>query len=589
MNLKKLFLTMFIALSSVMSMMAYTVTVNTDGLTFRGTTVSIYVGDADVPTATLSRSTTSWTNDLEEGEALYLEAANPATTYVFVGWYNGEDLLTTQNIYEFDIAGDITVTAKYELYVEKYKLTVKSNNVEWGTTTGTGLYAANSIVEISATPEDGYQFVTWEDGNKNATRNVEVTEAMTIYATFAEIAKYTIDAYANNVSYGTVTGGDIYQSNADVTITATAKPGYRFVAWQDGNTDATRNFKATQNKTYIATFELIPVFDVEARPANGSWGSTTGGAEGVVEGTIVTISATPKAGYQFDGWDDGNTDNPRTVTVGTKNLMFYANFSEIRYELTLLVNDPAMGAVVGAGTYSKDANVTISATANPEYEFVRWSDGETATVRTVTMNESKTLTAEFVSIHADEVEMTITSAGFATFAPQENVIVPEGLDVYYVSSFTASEITLRKVTPGTAVCAGEGFHVVGAEGTYYWEKTSEPVEKIANNKFVGLMADQTFNEEATIYFLTKNGYKLNNAGRTLKKGQAYLPVSAREEGSAAAPDGVLRIRFAEDGENTATDLETLEGVELGEKVMVDGKIYIKREGHMFTVSGQMVK
>ena len=44
------------------------------------------------------------------------------------------------------------------------------------------------------------------------------------------------------------------------------------------------------------------------------------------EGTTVTITATPASGKEFDGWNDGPRDNPRTVTI-TEDMTLQANFS----------------------------------------------------------------------------------------------------------------------------------------------------------------------------------------------------------------------------------------------------------------------
>lgn len=70
-------------------------------------------------------------------------------------------------------------------------------------------------------------------------------------------ADYTflITANSNNANYGTVSGGDTYNQNATATLTATAKPGYKFVQWNDGNKNATRTVSVTASATYTATFE----------------------------------------------------------------------------------------------------------------------------------------------------------------------------------------------------------------------------------------------------------------------------------------------------------------------------------------------
>ena len=58
--------------------------------------------------------------------------------------------------------------------------------------------------------------------------------------------------------------------------------------------------------------------------ANTDQGTVSGGGT-YSEGSSVNISATPKAGYQFDQWNDGNTSSVRTINV-SKNESFVAQF-----------------------------------------------------------------------------------------------------------------------------------------------------------------------------------------------------------------------------------------------------------------------
>lgn len=58
--------------------------------------------------------------------------------------------------------------------------------------------------------------------------------------------------------------------------------------------------------------------------ADTAQGTVSGGGT-YSEGSRVNISATPKAGYQFDKWNDGNTSATRTVNV-SKNESFVAQF-----------------------------------------------------------------------------------------------------------------------------------------------------------------------------------------------------------------------------------------------------------------------
>ena len=58
--------------------------------------------------------------------------------------------------------------------------------------------------------------------------------------------------------------------------------------------------------------------------ANTDQGTVSGGGTSS-EGSRVNISATPKAGYQFDKWNDGNTSSVRTINV-SKDESFVAQF-----------------------------------------------------------------------------------------------------------------------------------------------------------------------------------------------------------------------------------------------------------------------
>lgn len=63
-------------------------------------------------------------------------------------------------------------------------------------------------------------------------------------------------------------------------------------------------------------------------------GSVSGGGE-FPNGYVATLTATPKSGCTFIGWSDGNTDNPRSVTVNGE-ATYTAQFTKSSY--TIYVN-----------------------------------------------------------------------------------------------------------------------------------------------------------------------------------------------------------------------------------------------------------
>ena len=66
--------------------------------------------------------------------------------------------------------------------------------------------------------------------------------------------EFTITVQSNNEAWGSVTGSGTYAKGSTVSIAAVAKSGYKFVSWQDNNTDNPRSITVNANETYIATF-----------------------------------------------------------------------------------------------------------------------------------------------------------------------------------------------------------------------------------------------------------------------------------------------------------------------------------------------
>ena len=155
---------------------------------------------------------------------------------------------------------DISFVATF-VYVpgtETRTISLFSNNNEWGTVTGDGVYELGEEVEIKATPKEGYRFVQWSDGSTQQERIIEVSNDVMLIATFekiVEIEKKTITLFSNNTEWGFVAGAGEYPIGKSVEINAVPKDGYRFVQWNDGITLQQRTIEVLDNITLIATFE----------------------------------------------------------------------------------------------------------------------------------------------------------------------------------------------------------------------------------------------------------------------------------------------------------------------------------------------
>lgn len=324
--------------------------------------------------------------------------ATPESGYQFQSWKKNGEVVSTSPTYSFTVTESATYTAQFgEIPINYYTITVNASPAEGGSVTGGGTYQEGSSITLTATANAGYNFSQWNDGSTDNPRIVTVTSDASYTAQFTQNT-YTVSVYANPVDGGTVTGGGTYTHGQTATLTATANADFEFQGWSDGSTDNPYTVTVTADATYTATFSEVGAIyytiAVNAEPAEG--GSVTGGGT-YEEGTTVTLTATANEGYTFEGWSDGITQNPRTVTV-TGNMNFTARFLLNQYTITVEANPATAGSVSGGGTYSYGSTATLRATAYNGYEFAGWSDGASENPHVVTVTGNATYKAIFNAV-----------------------------------------------------------------------------------------------------------------------------------------------------------------------------------------------
>ena len=88
-----------------------------------------------------------------------------------------------------------------------------------------------------------------------------------------DIGNVTITVNVSNTGGGEVSGGGNYEAGSHIIITATPSAGYKFLRWNDGNTNAQREIIVGQvSATYSAEFAL----DLDSEWSNGFYDATTG-------------------------------------------------------------------------------------------------------------------------------------------------------------------------------------------------------------------------------------------------------------------------------------------------------------------------
>lgn len=119
-----------------------------------------------------------------------------------------------------------------------------------------------------------------------------------------------------------------------LTLSSTTAPGSgettTITLTIDQNTSGeTRNATITITQGSFTTTISVTQNDVQytitVLSENTDQGEVYGGGT-FDEGTVIQISADAHDGYEFSSWDDGNTDNPRNITV-TENATYIASFA----------------------------------------------------------------------------------------------------------------------------------------------------------------------------------------------------------------------------------------------------------------------
>ncbi|MEO0472727.1 MAG: carbohydrate-binding domain-containing protein, partial [Bacteroidota bacterium] len=141
---------------------------------------------------------------------------------------------------------------------------------------------------------------------------------------------YTLSVSASNGSVNLSPAGGSYASGTTVTMTATANSGYSFDNWSGDASGTTNPIQIVMdgNKSVTANFSAIPTYSLNVTAANGAVSLSPAGGN-YQAGTVVTMTANPNTGYDFDNWsgDAIGGSNPIQITMdANKNVT--ANFSQ---------------------------------------------------------------------------------------------------------------------------------------------------------------------------------------------------------------------------------------------------------------------
>jgi M6 family metalloprotease-like protein len=219
----------------------------------------------------------------------------------------------------------------------------------------------------------------------------------------------TLKTYSSPTGAGTIVktpDETVFDKGATVQLLAIAEDGYAFIRWEGDITTSTENpitVTMSQSREIHAVFESR--YQVQVIPTGEGTVARDIMATKVAPNTRITLTATPAAGWEFRKWWGGvdSTQNPVVVTADSNKLIQaeFVNPSLENYSLTVNVVGDGQVFPFG-GSFAKDTQVTLTATASGGYEFSKWQGDTVGTTNplTITINGAKCVTGVFAEADA---------------------------------------------------------------------------------------------------------------------------------------------------------------------------------------------
>ena len=314
------------------------------------------------------------------------------------------------------------------------------------------------------------------------------------------------------------------------------------------------------------------------------------------KGTATSYEATEKGTLKVIVSADGYTSAEKTVVINNIlfNKSYNYDFSTLTSHSETTVGSQTKYNSIGCQAYSLESDAFENITLNNMSQLWAITAGKTLGLMSRVGKGSVTYTGSFpegsyfvgdnnvsttnvlsysqygvvkeLSVYIPLVTVSVSEAGFATYATTNNVVVPEDENVKVMTVKVNTEgtaVELNEVKAGTVIPANTGILVKAAKGNYNFVVTSTEGEALTSNDLKAATADEA-SDGAKYFALTKIGEKVGFAlvenGVVIPAGKAYLEVakgtSAKFFGLDGEATGINSVKTAKaDGA-----YYTLEGV-----------------------------
>lgn len=292
----------------------------------------------------------------EDGDEITL-VATPDNDSRFIGWYNGDTLVSNSATYTFDIHVNTNLKAKFKK-INDDSCILLVNISGFGEVTGneSQVYKEGDSIMLTATPSYNNTFLGWYINNELMSDNdfyiFNITNDTTIVAKFTNnvIEAYKLVVNKLGDGDGTLEYETEFSPKSIATVTATSNDKSKFVGWYINNelvsTNRVYSFIITSDTIVFAKFDVLAdeefATTITVLPENK--GDVKGNKVSYKNKELVTLEAIPNEGYKFVKWKVNGEDifsNPYSFNISTNIniIVIFEEKEEKNYTLNYVLNN----------------------------------------------------------------------------------------------------------------------------------------------------------------------------------------------------------------------------------------------------------
>jgi hypothetical protein len=333
--------------------------------------------------------------------------ATPATGYSFVNWTDTGTEVSTTPDYSFNATASRNLAANFTAGAAAATFDFDSGMPPVFPTQGMpGSQWNNGVTAYFSTMSGGWSiqntFYGWVPGvfsgnflypstwgsTVGISFNLPVTNLTLAFFTGDVASEYDIptkvrvQAFTNGasttpVAQATAQGAWLTGAYPEGTLTLSSPTPFTRVTVDMPSGQGLVSYLMFLDNIVVQHAPLPPVtVTASASPANGG---SVNGAGTFANGSTVTLTATPAAGYDFVNWtENGNPVSAGAIFgfVATTDRALVANFVQLPPTSQIVaIASPSNGGIVGGGgVYTNGDIAALTATHNTGYSFVNWTE-----------------------------------------------------------------------------------------------------------------------------------------------------------------------------------------------------------------------